>query len=326
MEIKTNTQFIEYKQILTKKSNADKKIETGKSSNNTKTDKTFVSQESLAGILGYCTMKGTQFLLANSINKKILQPIAKRKLNIDKSKIDKVRHLENIALQTTNLSKKGVKILYLDKNSFQNYIDSLNPLKNNSTNNKYIKSIEIFFNKFLTNKFIPFKKGENACFYADKNLILLSKNHTDLELSVFHEMGHAKNYHFGVVSKLLQSQRALTLFVPLISLYALFSKKSTKEKENANKERVKTWIQNHAGMLATSCFIPTILEEAIASFKGAKIAKKLLPKNLYKNTVIGYIFALSSYVCAALFTGISLQAGLKVRDSILEAKKETPNN
>ena len=109
MEIKTNTQFIEYKQILTKKSTIDKKIETDKSSNNTNTDKTFVLQENLAGILGYCTMKGTQFLLVNSINKKILQPIAKSKLNIDKSKIDKVRHLENIALQTTNLSKKGVK-------------------------------------------------------------------------------------------------------------------------------------------------------------------------------------------------------------------------
>ena len=202
----------------------------------------------------------------------------------------------------------------------------MTPLKNNYKNNKYIQSIKIFFNKLKTNKFISFKQGKNACFYPDKNLILLSKNHTDLELSAFHEMGHAKNYHFRFASKLLQSQRTLTLFVPLISLYALFSKKSTKKKENTNKERVKTWVQNHAGILATSCFIPTILEEAIASFKGTKIAKEFLPKNLYKNTVIGYIFALSSYICCALFTGLGLQAGLKVRDSILEAKKETHNN
>ena len=326
MEIKTNRQVIAYKQVLTKKSNPDKKIETSnKTSNDRTANKSLVSQASLAGILGYCTMKGTQSLLSNYINKSLLHPIIKSKLNIDKSEIDKIRNLENIALQTNNLSKKGVKILYLDKNSFKDYIDSLNPIRNNTSNNKYIKSIKIFFNKFMTNKFISFKKGENACFYPKKNTILLSKNHPNLELSVFHEMGHAKNHHFGVISKFLQRQRSLVLLVPFISLYALFSKKANNEKEKTNKESVKTWIQNHAGILATACYIPTILEEAIASIKGAKIAKDLLPKNLYKNTVIGYIFALSTYVCCALFTGISIQAGLKVRDSILGSKQETTN-
>ena len=94
MEIKTNRQVIAYKQVLTKKSNPDKKIETSnKTSNDRTANKSLVSQASLAGILGYCTMKGTQSLLSNYINKSLLHPIIKSKLNIDKSEIDKIRNL-----------------------------------------------------------------------------------------------------------------------------------------------------------------------------------------------------------------------------------------
>lgn len=138
-------------------------------------------------------------------------------------------------------------------------------------------------------------KGQNA-FFSDKlKLAVAPKTKPSL---ILHELGHAVNAK-GAFTKILQKSRRYAGYAPMALLVAngLFSDKN---------DGKKSFVEKNAGVLGFCAFLPTIIEEGMASFRGIKAAKKVLNnpstlKILKKN----YALALGTYVLAGIGLGIA---------------------
>ncbi len=150
-------------------------------------------------------------------------------------------------------------------------------------------------------------RGANA-FYSDNlKLAVAPKSKPSL---ILHELGHAITAHKGKFMKFMQSSRMIATTIPTLLLIAnsIIPKKHGEE----------TIIEKHAGKIGFFAFLPTILEEGLASFRGVKAAntvKKSIDMNL-KPLKRNYVFAWLTYVLA----GIGL--GVAAKQSILENKLE----
>lgn len=138
-------------------------------------------------------------------------------------------------------------------------------------------------------------KGLNA-FYVDKlKLAVAPKSKPSL---ILHELGHAANTK-NVFTKLLQKSRRYAGYAPMALLIA----NGMLSNKNDGK---KSFIERNAGILGFCAFLPTIIEEGLASFKGIKAAKKVLGnvsnlKVLKKN----YALALGTYILAGIGLGVA---------------------
>jgi len=127
--------------------------------------------------------------------------------------------------------------------------------------------------------------GENAGCLNNSITVNLDK----LAASTFHEMGHASNYNckgLGKVLQLLRESKCKHIGLGLAFAGAILV--SSKEPENESGQPQGFWTKtkrfigkNCVGIAALSC-APEILEEGLASVKGAKIAKSVLSKDAYK--------------------------------------------
>ena len=160
----------------------------------------------------------------------------------------------------------------------------------------------------ISNMLEPVARGENA-FYTDKlKLAVAPKSKPSL---ILHELGHAINAHKGKFLKLLQNSRAkVTIIPPLLVFLNQFSQKPDNE---------KTFIEKNAGTIGFLAFLPTVIEEGLASFRGIKAAKQV--KQTIGNAVNmkplkrNYAFAWMTYLISGIVFGI----GTKL--SLLENKK-----
>ena len=139
-------------------------------------------------------------------------------------------------------------------------------------------------------------KGENAFFANKIKLAVAPKSKPSL---ILHELGHAINAKHGF-TKFLQGTRKYAGYAPMALLLAngLISNDKPGEKKN--------FIERNAGILGFCAFLPTIAEEAIASGRGIKAAKKVLNnpaglKILKKN----YALALGTYILAGIGLGVA---------------------
>lgn len=156
----------------------------------------------------------------------------------------------------------------------------------------------------MTELLKPVARGENA-FYADSlKLAVAPKNKPSL---ILHELGHAINAGKGKFMKFLQKSRGYVSAVPTALLLAngLF----TRNDDNPN------FIEKHAGKIGFLAFLPTIIEEGIASLRGLKYAKKIKGVNLTP-LKRNYFFAWMTYVIAGL--GLAVAA----KQSLLEQKRQ----
>ena len=147
----------------------------------------------------------------------------------------------------------------------------------------------------LGNALDPVAKGENAFFVDKLKLAVAPESKPSL---ILHELGHAVNAKKGF-TKLLQNTRRFAPFAPMA---LLFANRLSPNKQNGEK----TFIERNAGLLGFAAFLPTIIEEGIASLIGIKDAKKVLnnPKNLNilkKN----YAFALATYILSGVALGVA---------------------
>ena len=67
--------------------------------------------------------------------------------------------------------------------------------------------------------------------------------------------------------------------------------------------------------------MPVVVEEAMATVKGNKIASKMLDKNLLKKVKLTNAVGLSTYLLSAVATGVTTALAIKVKDNI-QAKHE----
>lgn len=134
--------------------------------------------------------------------------------------------------------------------------------------------------------------------------------------SVFHELGHIMNGHFGILNKInpvwRYRKKARMLIIP-IALYSLF--KPTK-KQTDNKKS-KDFIKDNAGKLTFATFLPILIEEALASYKGGREAKKVLSHELYKKIAKGNKLAFITYLSSAVIASLSVYGMIKIKDALV---------
>lgn len=144
-------------------------------------------------------------------------------------------------------------------------------------------------------------QGKNAFYMDSAKLAVAPKSKPSLML---HELGHAINATKGKFMQFLQKSRGWAMAVPtaLIALNGLLGK---------GQDGEKNFVEKNAGLIGFGAFLPTIVEEGMASWRGikaAKVAQKagslLGPTNL--NVLKrNYAFALGTYILAGIGLGVA---------------------
>lgn len=166
-------------------------------------------------------------------------------------------------------------------------------------------------------------KGKNAAALIYTNKIILDSE--KIGMASFHEMGHLMNRNFSRIGKLLQTTRIpLLLTTSILPTFALLTNKRSADNPPVTAwQKTKTFIKENIGKLTTLAFVPIIAEEIMASVKGQKLAKSVLPKELMKNVSRTHMLSTTSYIATALITGVGAFVANKVRDLIAHGKKST---
>lgn len=208
-------------------------------------------------------------------------------------------------LQSTGLADKGVQIV-------------------NMLEEKGVK-IPSAWKDFITCQVNPayaIQTGKNACFSPAQNSVIL--NREKLAPSAFHEMGHAFNYNSSKFWKAMQNMRMPAMAAAsLFTIFAAVTKNAeAKEGEELTTgQKVKNFVRNHAGILASASMLPVVAEEIMASVRGCQWAKENLPQELAKKVKVTNMWGALSYIAAAAGVGIGAHAALKIKDSIMENQK-----
>lgn len=144
----------------------------------------------------------------------------------------------------------------------------------------------------------PVARGENA-FFADKlKLAVAPKSKPSL---ILHELGHAINAKKGGILKFFQKSRMYTASIPT----ALFVLNEMFKTQKSPYDDRKNFIERNAGKIGFLAFMPTIFEEGLASFRGIKAAKKVLPNVKLGVLKRNYFFAWMTYVLAGIGLGVA---------------------
>ena len=161
------------------------------------------------------------------------------------------------------------------------------------------------------------KAGLNACYAPNQKVVKL--NAEKATISGFHELGHAMNNLKGRFSKILQKCRYPGYTIAgLMGTVALFSASKPKD---APKD-LDDYIRDNCGKIAFIAMLPTVAEEALASYKGIKLAQKSgLDKSLIKNLKKFYSKALLTYAGNAVATGLAVFAASKITEYFTRPEK-----
>ena len=137
--------------------------------------------------------------------------------------------------------------------------------------------------------------GANAFYTNTGNFAVAPKSKPSL---ILHELGHAINFEKSKVFKGLQKLRVAGMYAPT----ALVFLNNISGKQKDGKE---SFIERHAGLIGFCSFLPTIIEEGAASYRGIKAAKKVLPNVKLGALKKNYFFAWMTYVLAGVGVGIA---------------------
>ena len=157
---------------------------------------------------------------------------------------------------------------------------------------------------------LDIKEGLNACYIPDAKVVML--NADKATISGFHELGHAMNHLNSKFGRFLQKLRKPGYAIAgLMGTIALISRK----KPEGEKRNALDFVQDNCGKIAFLSLMPTVIEEAMASHKGIKLAKENgLSEALVKNLKKFYGKALLSYGGYALVTGLAVFVASKITE------------
>ena len=100
-----------------------------------------------------------------------------------------------------------------------------------------------------------------------------------------------------------------------------------KDNDASALEKSAGFVKKNAGKLTFATFLPTLIEEGMATIKGNKLAKEALKdmpellKKVKKTNLLGY----STYLAMATLTALGATAAVKVKDSIQEKYEQNKN-
>ena len=158
--------------------------------------------------------------------------------------------------------------------------------------------------------------GQNAYYTPSAKTITI--NTDKISIAGFHEAGHALNDLKGRFGKILSKLRYPGYVVAAwMGFVALFSRSKPKEAPKNGMDYVK----DNCGKIAFACWMPTVLEEGMASYKGVKLARKTgLAEPLIKNMKKLYAKALLTYIGKATATGLAVVAASMIMDYFTRPK------
>ena len=145
--------------------------------------------------------------------------------------------------------------------------------------------------------------GGNAFYTSQGNFAVAPKTKPSLML---HELGHATNFEKSKIFRGLQKLKVLGMFAPMT--LAFLNDISGKRKDGK-----ENFIERNAGIIGFSAFLPTIIEEAAASIRGIKAAKKTLPNIKLGALKRNYFFAWMTYVLAGVGVGVASKLAISER-------------
>ena len=227
------------------------------------------------------------------------------------------------AFQKSKEYNPNVKVINLNKTNWETIADDLvkkqKQIIEKSKNNPVIYNLKKILSqkeKALKNHIRIAAESGNACYVNLTNQVLV--NNEKLGISTFHELGHAINYNTKGFRNMLAKSRVFSFFaLPTILGIGLLTPKRAEGDEYTNPAgKTATYIKNHCGLLAGLSFLPIIAEEGIASINGAKLAKSILDKNMYKKVNKLNFFAFGSYVLGAITTGLCAELAVCIKDKM----------
>lgn len=203
----------------------------------------------------------------------------------------------------SGLAEKGVKLKNIDRATLLEVKQKLS-LKNFFSYGKKLNDIA-FKNNIIA--------GLNAC-YTEKNKTILC-NTKLLGMIVPHEMGHAMNHNSKGFSKWLMKAKALKVLAPVaLAVGVLKAKKSEGEKSDTILDKEIDFIKDNCVEIAAISQAPLLLEEGLASIKGAKLAKKVLsPDRVKAINIANWKGWLTYFISSAFLVGTTYVAS-KLRD------------
>lgn len=249
---------------------------------------------------------------------------------------DKFEILNNAfdsAFEKSGIAKKSVTVLRAD--------DAKGRAEFFNKMSEYIKSkkLAVFIKKFardknsfdesvslaVKNRFEPtiniVKEGKNAFYSPHAKTIVLPQKGKGLQLSCFHELGHSLNHLSGKFLNILRKTRQPAILLGLaltISALTLKSEKNAVDENGEKKKGVRQFIKNNVGIIAAASYLPTVLEEGLASLKGQKLAKDALKSapDLLKKVRLNNLAGFGSYVAMAAATGLVAELAVRVKDKV----------
>lgn len=220
-------------------------------------------------------------------------------LNLDEKEITEIKNCAYKIFKDSGLKEKNVKIRWYNIKNLKKKVESVN-----------VNNIKSYMRKIVLKK--RSKKG--ASFSTMRNKVEIGSS----ILSVYHELGHAMNKHIGKLGKIAHVlSLSCLLSIPML-LFSLHDSKTEKTESNNNK--TKKLIKNNIGKITFATFIPLLIEEARASIRGLKEAKKIISPNLYNKAVKAGKFGFLSYVTTALFVGFGSYTACKIKDCFTNKK------
>ena len=225
--------------------------------------------------------------------------------DIPADKINLLHEKADEAIKLAGLDKFGVKIQHLAKPKQQSTLISL-----------------------LIDPISMVQNGTNAAFlpskyrgYAANTILMPEKN---ISFAAFHEIGHAMNRNLSKIGRALQYMRTPGMYAAAaLALFGAFTKESKPQdgQELSKAQKVKNFVRDNAGKLSFAAMLPMLVEEGMATFKGEKLAKKLLSPDMMKNVTKGNRVAYLSYLVAAAGLCLGSMAAVKIKDYFVDKKE-----
>ena len=269
----------------------------------------------VGGIAGWGTYRAGRGAISSPYFRYYIDEFKNISTNEHKAIVDTAKDV----FQTSKLRTNGVIIKEITETNAGQFIDDTMKIVGHKPRKKLLYYL-FGPNKTekLKNSLTEVSKGKNACYLPFTKTVVL--NPEKRGLSIFHELGHAMNHNSkGIGSSLIKMRSSGTMLAPFILAWGLLSNKNEETPFFADK--VDNFIKNNTGALMFACMVPTLLEEGLASVKGAKIAKSKVSKDLYNKICKGYVRAWGTYAMSAVAMGLCGSLAVYVRDKIAENKK-----
>lgn len=270
------------------------------------------------------------------------QMLTKNYLNLCQKKGKRFTYQENQeiwngaqqAFQDSFLKDRKVELIDYNETNWEPIADKVVKLRRDfikKTKNPFIKILSKTWpsDKEFKERLYMYAEGKNACYMPATSQILVNKEKRGS--AVFHEMGHATNAKGLGLGKILAKTRGkATKLVPFAFCISMLTPKDREDSPTKNKiYKYLLDFKKNSGLIVSACMLPMVIEEGIASLRGAEYAKKVLSPELYKKVNKSNLMAFSSYVVVTVLAGLGTTLANYIKDKVtgpLPAKTQTTDN